>query len=127
MHAAASAYLQDGATKRLLLFDLKISNNEKNYFGFRYSSFFSYGAVAPNYNAGLLHINGAVYDASAGSGSILAANSTLLIGGGGTWVLNNAMLTTPRISNSQTEVIEFNSGNYIRNTVNVRLSKKYKK
>lgn len=74
------------------------------------------GAKAQNYNAGPVHVNGDVYDASTLSGSYLATSSNLLVGSGGTWLLNNAQFTTPRISTSQTEVVKFSGGTYSRTT-----------
>jgi|GEM_PF-4843521 len=71
-------------------------------------------AGAQNFNAGPVHVNGAVYDASATNGSMLTTNSGLLVGSGGTWLLNNAQLITPRNNAAQTEVVKFAGGTYNR-------------
>ncbi|HEY0060324.1 MAG TPA: hypothetical protein VGB56_14400, partial [Flavisolibacter sp.] len=75
-----------------------------------------FGAEAQNFNAGPLHLNGSVYDASASGGSILSPNSSLLVGSGGNWLFNQANVTTPRLSVYQTELVKFAGGTYSRTT-----------
>jgi hypothetical protein len=73
--------------------------------------------AAQNYNAGPLHINGAVYDASAINGSTLSAAGNLAISNGGHWAFNNALIITPRTGTTQAEVVHFiGSGTYSRHT-----------
>lgn len=89
----------------------------KNYLSIPVLSFFLSGSVAAqNYNVGPLHVNGAIYDASAVSGSYLSTNSRLSVGSGGTWLLNSSQFQTPRIGSTQTEVINFTGGTYSRTT-----------
>ncbi|RYE14580.1 MAG: T9SS type A sorting domain-containing protein [Sphingobacteriales bacterium] len=89
----------------------------KNYLSIPVLTFFLCGsATAQNYNVGPLHVNGAIYDASAVSGSYLSTNSRLSVGSGGTWLLNNSQFQTPRIGSAQTEVITFTGGTYSRTT-----------
>ncbi|HUC81744.1 MAG TPA: hypothetical protein VMR70_12565, partial [Flavisolibacter sp.] len=71
---------------------------------------------AQNYNAGPVHVNGNVYDASAANGSRVAEASTITIGTGGTWLLNDALLSTPRSNAGQSEVVKFSGGSYSRTT-----------
>lgn len=67
---------------------------------------------AQNYNAGPVHINGDIYDASAVNGSTLLTNSSIVISSGGVWTFANAKITTPRISTTQTEVVKFAGTSY---------------
>jgi hypothetical protein len=74
------------------------------------------GAHAQNYIGGNVYVGGPLYDASTTSGSQIISGSNIDINTGGTWMFNDANVTTLRTNHFYFNFIAFKGGNYSRTT-----------